>query len=182
MSYGKIFDSMFNGSLYGTGALNFAIMGYVIAHMRPDKKVGMQVELNPRALADILGEDQSDVEKTLIFLCSPDEHSRTKDSDGKRLIRLGQFDYQVVNGLKYRAIRDEEQRREQNRAAQDRFRKKKHRKRSRPIAGEIATLAVEAAGYSPQEVDAVRESTLPEACQVAAASGGADEVPVAASE
>lgn len=126
--YGKIFSSMFTGSMVGTGAMNFALMSYVIANMKPDKEVGTQVELNPKLLATILGETEKDVAGAIHFLCQPDTESRTDKEDGRRLVRLGQFDYQVVNGEKYRAIRDEEARREQNRNAKRRERANKSSK------------------------------------------------------
>lgn len=122
--YGKHFASMYEGSMVGAGAVVFAVMGYVIAKQEPDKKVGSQVRLNPVLLSAILGEQVKEIEKAIKYLCSPDERSTTKEKAGRRLVKLGEFDYQVVNGAKYRAVRDEEARREQNRLAQERFRQK----------------------------------------------------------
>lgn len=110
--------------MVGAGAVVFAVMGYVIAKQEPDKNVGSQVRLNPVLLSAILGEDVKEIEKAIKYLCAPDERSTTKEKAGRRLIKLGEFDYQVVNGAKYRAVRDEESRREQNRLAQERFRQK----------------------------------------------------------
>lgn len=104
--------------MVGAGAVVFAVMGYVIANMVPDREVGTQVEINPKLLAFILGESEKEVQGAIDYLCSPDPNSRSKVEGGRRLVKLGQFDYQVVNGAKYRAIRDEEKRREQNRVAQ----------------------------------------------------------------
>jgi len=145
--YGKHFSSMYEGSMVGAGAAVFAVMGYVIANAVPDRTVGTQVELNPKLIAFILGESQKEVEKAIEFLCQPDPESRTKVEQGRRLIRLGQFDYKVVNGEKYRAMRDEEKRREQNREAKRREREKPHR----PLKGEDATLKKLAAGEITQE-------------------------------
>lgn len=130
---------MYEGSLYGSGAVVFAVWGFVIATQRPDKKVGSQVTLNPHRLADTLGESVTSVQKAIEFLCKPDPESTTKAEGGRRLIQVGTFDYRVVNGAKYMAIRDEEQRREQNREAQRKFRDKitKHK----PLAGEQAFVA-----------------------------------------
>lgn len=133
--------------MVGAGAAVFAVMGYVIANAVPDRTVGTQVELNPKLIAFILGESQKEVEKAIEFLCQPDPESRTKVEQGRRLIRLGQFDYKVVNGEKYRAMRDEEKRREQNREAKRREREKPHR----PLKGEDATLKKLAAGEITQE-------------------------------
>lgn len=122
--FGKHFESMYSGSMVGSGALVFAVMGYVIANQKPDREFGSQVELNPTLLAAILGEEKKDVEKAIEYLCKPDPESRSKEHDGKRLIRLAQFSYQVVTGAKYRKIRDAETRREQGREATRKWREK----------------------------------------------------------
>src|ERR1700690_4578097 len=110
MMYGKHFKSMYSGSLVGAGAPAFAVLGYVISNMVPHPSVGAQVELNPKLLAFIIGEPEEVIEKAIEKLCAPDPHSRTKEEEGRRLIRLGEFDYRVVNGAKYIAIRDNEER------------------------------------------------------------------------
>ena len=122
--YGKHFASMYERSMIGSGAIVFAVWGYVIATARPDKAVGAQATLNPVLLGAILGESPGDVSKAIEFLCSPDPRSTSKGHEGRRLVKLGEYDYQVVNYEKYRAIRDEEKRREQNREAQAKFRAK----------------------------------------------------------
>lgn len=122
--YGKIFESLYTGSMVGSGALTFAVWGYVIANMKPDESVGAQVELNPKLLSMILGEKESDVESTIVDLCSPDPNSRSKDEEGRRLIKIGQFSFRVVNGVAYMKIRNEEDRREY-------FRIKKREQRKR---------------------------------------------------
>lgn len=126
---------MYEGSMIGAGAIVFAVMGYVIAKQQPDKKVGSQVHLNSKLLAPILGETEGDVEKAIEYLCGPDDESTTKKAEGRRLIKIGQFSYQVVNGAKYLAIRDEETRRAQNREAQRRYRMK-----GKPLPGEDAYI------------------------------------------
>lgn len=126
--FGKHFESMYEGSMVGVGAVKFAVWGYVIAKMRPDSELGAVVSLNSRLLAPILGESIDAVQDAIDWLCSPDPESRTKAEDGKRLVRLGQFDYRVVNGAYYRELRDEEKRREQLRIAQQKFRDKQKAK------------------------------------------------------
>lgn len=115
--------------MIGAGAPVFAVWGYVISKMKPDSKVGYQVTLNPLLLSPIIGEKIEVIDKAIDYLCKPDQRSRTKVNDGRRLLRLGEFDYQVVNGLKYASIKNEEQRRESNRAAQARFRARHHMNR-----------------------------------------------------
>lgn len=117
--------------MVGAGAVPFAIMGYVIAHFQLDKTVGAQVRLNPALLAAVIGESEADIERGIKYLCAPDPKTTTQGDEGRRLVKLGQFDYRVVNGAKYTAIRNEEERREANRLA-----KQRQRAKSKPISGE----------------------------------------------
>lgn len=130
--YGKHFASMYTGSMLGSGAISFAVWGYVISNMVPDKITGMQVELNPRLLSALIGEKEDDIRKTILKFCQPDAQSRTKEEQGRKLMPVGQFDYRVVNGLKYRAMRNADERREYLRLKQAEYRKK-----SKPLAGEM---------------------------------------------
>lgn len=108
--------------MVGSGAIVFAVMGYVIANYRLDRKVGAQVTLNPSLLAAILGEDEPDVVRAIEFLSSPDTRSTSKEDEGRRLVKIGEFDYRVVNGAKYATLRNEEERREYNRIKQQEHR------------------------------------------------------------
>lgn len=118
--YGKIFASTYTGSMYGAGPTVFAVWGYVIANAG----FGV-VELNPKAIASALGSPEADVVAAIDVLCSPDENSRSKDEQGRRLIREGQFQHRVVNHSFYRSILNETERREYNRLAQQRHRQSK---------------------------------------------------------
>ena len=116
--YGKHFASMYTGSMFGKPAIVFAVWGYVISHMREDRKSGQTfVELNPTLLASVFATSPVDVCSGLDVLEGPDPASRTPEADGRRLIlmdhtrHMGPLLYQVVNGAKYHAIRDEEERR-----------------------------------------------------------------------
>lgn len=120
--YGKIFESLYEGSMVGSGAIMFAVWGYVIAHMKPDKEVGAQVDLNHRLLGFVLGEKEADISEAIEKLCSPDHESRSPDEEGRRLVKTGQFSYRVVNGAKYMEIRSAEERREYFREAKRRSR------------------------------------------------------------
>ena len=121
-SFGKAYESMYEGSLVGAGGLTFAVWGYVIAKQRPSREYGSAVDLNPVLMAAVLGETEEEVEAAIKFLEAPDPRSRTKEEDGRRLIRKGQFEYQVVNGKYYRQLRDTDVRRLSNRDAKRRER------------------------------------------------------------
>lgn len=118
MAFGKIFESLFTGSLYGSGAATFAVWAYAIANSKPPGFV----EINPRMLAGVLGCDVDEVQAAIDVLCDVDPDSRTPEEDGRRLVREGSFLYRLPTWPKYNAIRNEEKRREQNREAQARRR------------------------------------------------------------
>jgi len=143
--YGKIFESLYTGSMIGAGSPTFAVWGYVIANMKPDDSVGAQVELNPELIRLVLGEKREVVEKVIEWLCSPDPGSRSKAEEGRRLMKIGEYSYRVVNGARYMAIRKEEERREYYREAK-RKQRAKNLKTNKPLAGENQALAAEKRG------------------------------------
>lgn len=146
MMYGKHFASMYEGSMVGAGSHVFAVMGYIIAKQVPDKTVGSQVRLNPALLSAILGDSPERVQQAIDYLCAPDPKSNTPDKEGRRLVQVGQFDYQVVNGALYQAIRNEEDRRTQNREAKRRERANKASVKKGGGAMEKAFVAAEKNG------------------------------------
>lgn len=120
--FGKHFESMYEGSMYGAGVNVFAVWGYVIA-----KAQRSRVELNPRKLADTLGGTVQEIEQAIEYLCKPDSESRFKEYDGRRLVKEGEFQYFVPSHEYYRSIKNEEHRREYNRIKQAEYRAKKQR-------------------------------------------------------
>ncbi len=119
--------------MVGSGSHVFAVWNYAITKQVFDKQAGqMVVRLNPALLAAIIGDSEERMKEAIDFLCAPDPKTTTPGHDGRRLIQLGTFDYQMVNGARYQSIRNEEERRAQNREAQARFREK-HTKKNRPL-------------------------------------------------
>lgn len=149
--YGKIFGHLFEGSMVGSGSTVFAVMAYVIAKMVPDREHGAVVEINPKLLAFSLGEKEPEVQKAIDYLCAPDKNSRSPEEQGRRLVRLGQFEYRVVNGAKYREVRDQEQRRVQLRDAQARLRFKK-KNPGKPLPGELQYVKAFEDGASDEQL------------------------------
>ena len=136
--------------MVGAGFGAYSVMGYVIANQKPDKTVGFQVELNTAIMATVFGEPVEAIQRAIDFLCAPDPDSRTTTEEGKRLVQVGRYAYRVVNGVAYDKLRNEEDRREQNRLAQQNHRAKQpKRKRT------VKTLTY---GPSPGETPAVREA------------------------
>jgi len=67
-----------------------------------------------------------DTRAALITLLAPDPDSRTTDHDGRRIEPMD-GGWMLLNYLKYREMRDEDTRAEQNRAAQATFRSKQNK-------------------------------------------------------
>jgi hypothetical protein len=120
--YGKHYESMYDGSLVGSGSHVFAVMGYVIAKQKPNREFGSVVRLNPLILAPIIGETKERIVAAIELLCAPDAKTTTPDEEGRRLVQIGPFDYRVVNGEKYRNMQNEKDRQEQFRQAKIRSR------------------------------------------------------------
>lgn len=148
--FGKHFESMYEGSMYGAGVNVFAVWGYVIA-----KAQRSRVELNPRKLADTLGGSVKEIEEAIGYLCKPDAESRFKEHNGRRLVKEGEFQYFVPSHEYYRSIKSEEHRREYNRVKQAEYRAKKMRdgknrplkqKKGGPLPGEAAFIVAEGNG------------------------------------
>lgn len=104
---------MYKGSMYGAGPEVFAVWPYVIANANMEGVV----ELNPQEMANALGMTQNAVLEVISRFIQPDDKSRSKVKEGRKLERLGEYSYSIVNYAYYRAIRKEEDRREQNRMA-----------------------------------------------------------------
>lgn len=121
MSFGKLWECMFHGSMFGMGPTAFAVWTYIIAHAKPPGTV----EVNPKVVAAMIGCPAEDVEKVLQLFLQPDKQSRNQEHEGRRLLPCGPFTYQVTGWDKYQQMRNEEARREQNRQAQQRLREKR---------------------------------------------------------
>jgi len=104
--YGKHFEKMYTGSLLGAGAEVFAVMGYVISHQKPPD---FTVEINPKLVSVMLGEPEEEIRTAVEFLCAPDPNSRSEKEEGRRLKKIGQFLYHVVNGESYHGIKSQEE-------------------------------------------------------------------------
>jgi hypothetical protein len=121
--YGKLFASLYDGTLRGR-ANEILVFTNMIA--RADRYGN--VDRHPRAIADDIGLPLDQVAAAIQTLESPDPESRSRDANGARIVRVSDertWGWRIVNYLKYRAIRNEEDRQEQNREAVARHRANK---------------------------------------------------------
>jgi len=107
--YGKIFSSMFEGSLYGNPD---AIIVMMVLIVLADSE-GC-VDMTPGAIAARTSFPLETVKRGLAKLSEPDPNSRTDTEDGRRIVLLDDhrdWGWRLVNYAKYREIRTAEERR-----------------------------------------------------------------------
>ena len=113
--FAKVFGSLWTGSMVGQSDLQLV---FVFLLARCDSE-GF-VDEHPRVIASLTGIPLDRVETALRALEAPDDESRTPDLNGRRIMLRDDhrsWGWSIVNYAKYRAIRDEEVRKEQNREA-----------------------------------------------------------------
>lgn len=108
MTWGPLHASAFTGSMFGADPICWCVMHYAVAVANSEDVV----ELNPSLLAPMFNSSKELIENAILYLTSPDPHSRTEAEEGRRLLHLAAFSYLVVNREKYRALIKEEARRE----------------------------------------------------------------------
>lgn len=154
--YGKIFASMYEGSMVGMGPTVFAIWGYCIAKADCEDHT---VLLNPSLLAGIIGTTPEEVTSAITRLTSPDAQSKNKDHEGRRLLHQSGFCYLVVSHEHYRNMKNMSDVREY-----ERLRKRAQRNvpNVRDIPGQSGTPASASVVVSgiPEGVQGEREPKL----------------------
>lgn len=136
--YGRVFESMFTGSMRGKGDLQL-VWTYFLVHRSRD---GI-CDFTPQCIADATGKPPALIQQCIDALEAPDEMSRTRSEDGRRLRRLDPerpWGWQIVNHLVYDAIATREAMREA-----ERLRKRGYRSR---VDGDCPGLVRDAIGRS----------------------------------
>jgi hypothetical protein len=108
--YGKIFSSMFRGSLHGQWE---AIVTFVCMITLADKEG--EIDMTAEALAAVTSIPLDIIKRGIASLESPDPQSRTPDEDGRRLVRASEardWGWRITNYQHYRMMRSAEERRE----------------------------------------------------------------------
>lgn len=129
MGYGKQWESMYTGSMWGQDALVFAVWGYIIATQRVDDDGVAHCEVTPKVMAPMFNTTPEEVAKALLYLSEEDPDSRHENEGGRRIVaettaRMGPTTYRVVNGAHYRNTRDEQARRKSKARSQAKWRAK----------------------------------------------------------
>jgi len=142
--YGKIFASLYQGTLRGR-AHEILVFTNMIACA---DQYGV-VDKHPRAIAEETGLTLDQTREAIAFLEAPDPESRTPEYGGARITKAFPnrvWGWSIVNYLKYRAMRNEEDRREQNRLAQERWRASR-----KPTSADVSQDKPASAEVSPDK-------------------------------
>lgn len=119
--YTKLFGSIVHSTIWR--APNFIRIVWVTMLALADKNG--EVEASVPGLADVSRVTLEECEEALAALSSPDEYSRSKDHDGRRIATID-GGWQILNYLKYRELKSEAQVREATRIRVARFRGKRN--------------------------------------------------------
>lgn len=120
--YGKIFASIYDGSLYGNWKALVTFQQMIVL-CGPDGVI----DITPQALAARTSIPLEVIQEGIAVLEAPDQYSRSPDQDGRRIERLDghrPWGWRIVNYRRYRMMVDAETVREQNRARQQRKRER----------------------------------------------------------
>ena len=163
--YAKLFTSLYQGTLRGNSHC-LLVFTNLLAHC---DKTG-SCDIHPRAIAEEVGLTIDQVRAALDVLEAPDEESRSPEESGRRIIRLDEhraWGWRVVNYLKYRAIRDEDDRREQNRISQERWRNK-----NKPPSAGVITSKPSKPESAHTEAEGEKDLSQPSVAHPPAQAGG----------
>lgn len=138
--YGKIFESMYDGSLATVGPWQ-ALVTFQQMIVLADRW-GV-VDMTAESLSRRTTIPLDIITPGIAALEQPDSHSRDPGLDGRRIVRLREntaWGWRIVNHAKYRALRTAEERRAYQREWQSR--KRAQDKRTAPGNGDSDTSAV----------------------------------------
>ena len=118
--YGKIFDSIYSGTLYGQWEALVTMQQMIVL-----ADADGVVDMTPMAISARTSIPREIIDKGLDILAAPDKYTRTPGSDGRRIELIDEhrpWGWILVNYEKYKALQDADTLR-----AQTRERVRKHR-------------------------------------------------------
>lgn len=153
--YAKLFTSIYQGTLRGNSH-GLLVFTNLLAHA---DREGF-ADIHPRAISEEVGLTLEEVKAAIAVLESPDDESRSPEEQGRRIVRMDEhriWGWKIVNYVKYRSIRDEDDRREQNRIAQANWRAKQaDSKQRKPESATVKACSDESA-HTEAEAEAEAE-------------------------
>jgi len=164
--YGKVFKSLWLGSMLGAGVIRQHVLCWMIANADFDGNV----EVNPALLAVLFGEpcSESSITAALEWLSLPDPKSRIKEHEGRRIEYIDGFLWRLINHEIYRNIIRAEEAREKTR---ERVRRHRAKSSLEHVTVGNANVTQANVGVTPsrrqksedrsQKTDRVKDSAVP---------------------
>lgn len=122
--YGKIFASMYRGTLYGHWEAIVTMQQLIVL-----ADADGVVDMTPQAIAAHTSIPLDIIQKGLSKLEETDPYSRTPGEEGRRIVCIDEhrpWGWTIVNYNKYKHLKDSDEVREQNRIRAQRFRDKRN--------------------------------------------------------
>ena len=155
--FAKVFTSLWQGSLVGKADEQLVFI-FLLANA--DERG--EVDYFPPVIASLTGMGIDRVKAALLQLEAPDEFSRSSEMEGRRLVRLDEhreWGWRIVNYAKYRAIRNAETRREQNRISSAKYRQRSSAAASDRHHAPAESAQAEVEAEAEAEADAKKKHT-----------------------
>lgn len=151
--YGKVFDSMFDGTLASRGPWQALVtFQQMIVLANPDGMVDMTADAIARRTSIPL----EIIELGIAKLMEPDPRSRTPDEDGRRIVLLDDhrdWGWKIVNHAKYQAMRSAAERREYLRNAQAERRARLKADAASTVVNNVNTASAKINMSTPTDTD-----------------------------
>lgn len=112
--YGKIFDSMYEGTLYGHWEAIVTLQQMLVLCDSAGN-----IDMTPQAIAARTSIPLDIISKGLAILAEPDQYSRTPGEEGRRIVLLDDhrpWGWRIVNHAKYQKLKSRAEKMEADRA------------------------------------------------------------------
>jgi hypothetical protein len=146
--YGKVFASMYDGSLYGQWEAIVTMQQMIVLC-----DAGGVVDMTPQAIAARTSIPLEIIEKGLQLLMQPDKYSRTRGCDGRRIELIDDdrpWGWHIVNYDKYKWLATSEEKREADRL---RIAEKREKSKMSQSVAESSEPSHEVANVAQVEVE-----------------------------
>ena len=151
--YGKVFDSIYDGTLYGNWEAIATLQQFIVL-----ANADGVVDMTPQAIAARTSFPLDLLQRGIAFLSKPDPYSRTPGDEGRRIVLIDDhrpWGWRLVNHGKYQRLRDMAQKREA-----DRVRMEEKRKKNKDVAIESqeSQKVAHADAYADANANVVKHS------------------------
>lgn len=154
--YGKIFDSMYKGTLHGHWQAIVTFQQMIVL-----ADADGTVDMTPQAIAALTSIPLDIIEKGLEVLSAPDPHSRTPGSEGRRIEPIDAhrpWGWVIINHAKYKNLKDASTLRAQVR---ERVRRHREQKKIQAAGNADVTLSNARSRHTDTDTDTDKKKEKP---------------------